>query len=67
MKGKLKEDLISTGKFSIMLLSSIFAIILMYLVKDRTINDNSIWSGIIACVTIVGLNVGLFIIGKILE
>lgn len=67
MKRKLKEDLISTSKFSIMLLSGIFAIILMYLVKDQTINDNSIWSGIIACVTIVGLNVGLFIIGKILE
>ncbi|MDM0660008.1 hypothetical protein QTH47_12860 [Clostridium perfringens] len=67
MKRKLKEDLISTGKFSIMLLSGIFAIILMYLVKDWTINDNSIWSGIITCVTIVGLNVGLFIIGKILE
>lgn len=53
MKRKLKEGLISTGKFSIMLLSGIFAIILMYLVKDWTINDNSIWSGIIASITIV--------------
>lgn len=67
MKRKLKEDLIPIGKFSIMLLSGIFAIIIMYLVKDWTINDNSIWSGIIACVTIVGLNVGLFILGRILE
>lgn len=66
-KRKLKEDLIAASKFGVMLLSGMCAIILMYLVKDWTINDNSIWSGIIASITIVGLNVGLFILGKILE